>query len=198
MGGRGRGVSVATSFVGMGWGEFEGVLSVLHNTVLQDDVTDTWIWLLDSTSGYTVRGAYRFITTTGKPLNRSLVVDVWHKQIPSKVSLFAWHLFRNRFPTEDNLVHRRVIQPDNAACASGCGHPEMTNHLFLDCNILSSLWYQVWQWLGIFAVMPSDLRHHYYQFTNMAGLPRVTHLFRRIIWFASVWVLWKERNNCVF
>jgi hypothetical protein len=32
----------------------------------------------------------------------------------------------------------------------------------------------------------------------MAGLPRETHLFLRIIWFAIVWVLWKERNNHVF
>ena len=95
-------------------------------------------------------------------------------------------------------MHIRVIQPENAVCALGCGHQETTNHLFLDCNIFSSLWYQVWQWLGISLMMPSDLRHHYYHFTNMAGPPRVTHLFLRIIWFASVWVLWKERNNRVF
>jgi len=47
-------------------------------------------------------------------------------------------------------------------------------------------------------MMPSDIRHYYFQFTNMAGLPRVTHSFLRIIWFASALVLWKERNNCVF
>jgi len=32
----------------------------------------------------------------------------------------------------------------------------------------------------------------------MVGLPRVTHSFLRIIWFASVWVSWKEKNNRVF
>jgi len=32
----------------------------------------------------------------------------------------------------------------------------------------------------------------------MAGLPRVTHSFLRIIWFASVWAIWMERNNRVF
>ena len=158
---------------------------LLHNIVLQDDVNDTWRWLLDTSSGYTVKGAYTFITTTGEPLNRSLVIDVWHKQIPSKVSLFAWRLFQKRLPTKDNLVHRRVIQPENAVCASGCGHQETTNHLFLDCNIFNSLWYQVWQWLGISSMMPSDIRHYYFQFTNMTGLPQVTHSFLIIIWFAS-------------
>jgi len=171
---------------------------LFHNTVLQDNSNDTWRWLLDTTNGYTVRGAYSFITTSGDPLDRSLVDDVWHKHIPSKVSLFAWRLFRNRLPTKDNLVHRRVIQPDNAACASECGHPETAKHMFLDCNIFSYLWSHVWHWLDISSVSPGNLRHHFQQFTNMAGLPRATHLFLRIIWFATIWVLWKERNNHVF
>jgi hypothetical protein len=32
----------------------------------------------------------------------------------------------------------------------------------------------------------------------MAGMPRTTHLFLTVIWFATVWVIWKERNNHVF
>jgi len=117
---------------------------LLSNIVLQDDVIDSWRWLLDLTSGNTVKGAYRLFTTIGEPLDRSLVVDVWYKQIPSKVSMFAWRLFWNRLPTKDNLLYRRVISPENVACVSGCGHPKTANHLFLDCMLFSSLWYQVW------------------------------------------------------
>jgi hypothetical protein len=29
-------------------------------------------------------------------------------------------------------------------------------------------------------------------------MPRSSHLFLTIIWFAAVWVIWKERNNRVF
>ena len=32
----------------------------------------------------------------------------------------------------------------------------------------------------------------------MAGMPRFSHLFLRIIWLASVWVIWKEMNNRPF
>ncbi|KEH21663.1 hypothetical protein MTR_7g013900 [Medicago truncatula] len=38
----------------------------------------------------------------------------------------------------------------------------------------------------------------WFNVTYMAGMPRVTHSFFRVIWFACVWVLWKERNNCIF
>nr|ABD33378.1 hypothetical protein MtrDRAFT_AC157504g8v2 [Medicago truncatula] len=36
------------------------------------------------------------------------------------------------------------------------------------------------------------------QFIHMVGLRRFSFLFLRIIWFASVWVIWKEMNNRVF
>ena len=69
---------------------------------------------------------------------------------------------------------------------------------FLDCNVFGSLWYHVWLWLGISSVPSSDLHQHFIQFINMAGLPRSTHMFFKIIWFTSVWVIWKEKNDRVF
>jgi hypothetical protein len=56
----------------------------------------------------------------------------------------------------------------------------------------------VLHWLGISSVLGGELRQHFFQFIHMAGLPRVTHAYLRVIWFASVWVIWKERNNRVF
>jgi len=35
-------------------------------------------------------------------------------------------------------------------------------------------------------------------FTNMAGLPKVTCPFLKVIWFATVWAIKKERNSRVF
>ncbi|RHN55201.1 putative reverse transcriptase zinc-binding domain-containing protein [Medicago truncatula] len=87
--------------------------------------------------------------TQGEISDRSLVDDVWHKNIPSKVSLLLWRLLRNRLPTKDNLVHRGILLPTDATCVAGCDHIESATYL-------------------------------------------------RIIWFATVWVIWKEMNNRVF
>ena len=100
--------------------------------------------------------------------------------------------------TKDNLVWRHVIQPIDTACISGCGGLETAAHLFLYCDTFSSLWTHVYHWLCISLVSPGNIRQHCIQFTSMAGLPRFTHTFLKIIWFTSVWMLWKERNNRVF
>ncbi|XP_024628642.1 uncharacterized protein [Medicago truncatula] len=135
---------------------------LLSNVILQVNVHDSWIWLIDPSRGYTVREAYRFLTDNGNAGNRTLVEDVWHKSIPTKVSVFVWRLFRNRLPTRDNLVHRRVLLIADSVCVSG------------------------------------DIRRHFTQFSNLVGLPRATHYFLKVIWFAYVWAIWKERNNHVF
>jgi hypothetical protein len=171
---------------------------LLLNVVLQDTVQDTWRWLLDPIHGYSVHGAYRFLTSSGELAGRAQVIDIWLKQIPSKVSAFLWRLLRNRLSTKDNLVRRNVLSHNEAVCVSGCGRIESATHLFLDCDVFGSLWSHVWLWLGISSVTPGDIQQHFFQFINMPGLPRSTHLFLKVIWVTSVWIIWKERNDRVF
>jgi len=171
---------------------------LLNNFVLLDNVNDKWRWLLDPVNGYSVKVFYRHITSTGHISDMSLVDDVWHKHIPSKVSVLVWRLLRNRLPTKDNLVHRGVLLSTNAACVGGCDDFESDTHLFLHCNVFGSLWSLVRNWLGISSVPSGELRPHFIQFTKMAGMPRVSYLYFRTIWFATIWVIWKERNNRIF
>jgi hypothetical protein len=98
-----------------------------------------------------VQEAYRFITISSVQVDRSLVVDVWHRFIPVKVLLFVWRLLRDRLPTRDNLMRRRILHSNDMACAAGCGVSETTKHLLLDCGISNTVWYHVWQWLVLSA-----------------------------------------------
>ena len=58
-----------------------------------------------------------------------VVSSLWHKDVPLKVVLFAWRLFRDRLPTKDNLHRRGVIDHASTVCVSGCGSMESSNHL---------------------------------------------------------------------
>jgi len=84
------------------------------------------------------------------------------------------------------------------ACAAGCDTTETVTHLFLHCTISSDLWSKVQNWLGISLVLSIDMRQHFIQFTKMVGMPRFSHSFFAIIWFATIWIMWKDQNSRVF
>jgi hypothetical protein len=48
---------------------------------------------------------------------------IWHRQVPLKVSIFAWRLLRDRLPTKTNLVVRGII----------------THHLIYVCPVVEVL-----------------------------------------------------------
>jgi len=105
-------------------------------------------------SVYTVQSAYNFLNanvTADLPVS---VSSLWHKDVPLKVTLFAWRLFRNRLPTKDNLFRRQIIVMDAQACVGDCGEMETSHHLLLHCNFFGAVWYFIFRWLGIYAVMP--------------------------------------------
>jgi len=97
---------------------------LLHNIILQDTGHDKWRWSLDPIHGYSVKGAYTFLTSIGAMVVMSHVDDVWHKHIPSKVSLLVWRLLRNHIPTKDNLEHRGILSSVDTSCVYGCGSSE--------------------------------------------------------------------------
>jgi len=137
--------------------------ALFRNIVLQENAHDTWRWLLHPSHGYTVRESYRFLTNNGNLVHRLTVDDVWHKGIPSKVSLFVLRLLRNRLPTRANLVQRQALLLPDSVCVTGCGESETVAHLFFGCNTFSLLWSHVLQWLGLVAVLPDDSRQHLLQ-----------------------------------
>jgi len=173
-------------------------VGLLNNFVLEDNIQDHWRWLLDPVHGYTVKGTYRFLTIIDDRVADIAGIDVWHNLVPSKVSLFAWLLLQDRIPTKANLVHRHVIRPPDNLCVGGCGFTETMDHLFIACDFFGSTWYLICLWLGVSCAFSGSVKDHFSQFTHLAGLPRQSHLYLKIIWLACVWTIWKERNNCVF
>jgi len=125
-------------------------VALLLDVSLYYNVSNKWVWLLDPSEDYSVRGAYDLLTTQDVPIVDSTVELVWHNQVPWKVSVFARRLLRDRLPTKSNLVARGVISPDASLCVSGCDSTETTQHLFLYCTTFASIWQLVRDWIGFF------------------------------------------------
>ena len=171
---------------------------LLHNVTLQVDRADRRLWRLETSFVYTVSSAYNFITA-------NVLVDLvepesslWHKDVPLKVVLFAWRLLQDRLPTKDNHYRRNLIDIDALLCIGDCGEVETSSHLFLNCNLFGSIWNFVLKWIGVSFVLPGDASSHYYQFSFTGGAAKTRRSILQVIWLATVWEIWKERNNRIF
>jgi hypothetical protein len=160
-----------------------------------------WSWIPDSIAGYTVRGAYNMLTSGTVSMSTAPMVSaplLWRKDIPLKVSVFAWRLFRNRLPTKANLFRRGIVQNDAQMCVTGCGLVESDAHLFLHCDIFGQVWQLVRHWLSVSSADPATVVDHFHQFGTSSGFAKSRCSFMHLIWFASSWVIWKERNARIF
>ena len=116
-----------------------------------------------------------------------------------KVVLFAWRLLHDRLPTKDNLYHRGVIVADDRLCVGGCRSLESSTHLFLHCNIFGGVWQLIHRWLGVCSVLPYDPADYLIQFGSLGGnCSMVRQSILHLIWYATTWEIWKERNSRLF
>jgi len=55
-----------------------------------------------------------------------------------------------------------------------------------------------YRWIGVSAVVPFYVLDHFNQFTFSGGIFKVRRSIIQVIWFTTVWEIWKERNNRQF
>ncbi|PNY13834.1 cysteine-rich receptor-like protein kinase [Trifolium pratense] len=131
---------------------------VLENLFLQVDVLECCVYHL---------------LTHLVPIMMTAHKDViWNKVAPLKVSLFAWRLLNNRLPSKDNLTRRGMHLEDSALCLGGCGVAETIDHLIIGCEMSSSLWIKILNWLGTFGPLPNVVTDHVSQFCNILPVGR--------------------------
>jgi hypothetical protein len=172
--------------------------TLLSDIILQESIFDRWRWVHDLITGYSVRGAYKYLTMPVTTAGRAIPDVVWLKQVPMKVSVFDRRLLHIRLPTKYNLVRRRVLHHEDTACVGGCGGQETATHLLLGCTVFGGLWHLIYQWLGISFIPPESVADHLHHLGQLASVPLSKHTFFKVIWHATAWVIWKERNSRLF
>jgi hypothetical protein len=91
----------------------------------------------------------------------AVTTAVWHKNVPLKVSIYAWLLVCNRWPTKDNLVRHGVIPFDSQLCVTRCGYNESADHLLIHCPTFGELWRHIKTWIGVYLVDPQHVMDHF-------------------------------------
>lgn len=124
--------------------------------------------------------------------------DLWSTLAPSKVVAFGWRVLINRLATKDNLALRNVLPVEEALSCVSCGSNEESSlHLFLHCDLASAVWLDLMRWLGEVYLIPLNLFIHW-ECWKAAGINKMVRKGRGLIWLATIWVLWKARNDKIF
>jgi hypothetical protein len=167
------------------------------------DQDDCWHWRENLDDGFTVKSCYELLCADSlmvgvlEPWQESVFSNVWKCAAPSKVCAFSWQLLLNRIATKDNLWKRRMIDDQQIRCIHCDVETESATHLFLFCESTSLVWNDILKWLGFIIVTPPNLVISFAVFVGHATDKRSRKALI-LIWNATMWVLWKSRNDRVF
>jgi len=167
----------------------------VQRLTLREEVEDKWEW---SRNSYSVKEAYTSIVD-GVSINfAGELATVWSHLIPLKVSVLMWRMLQNRILTKDNLARRDVLNGGDISCSFGCGEEENVSHVFFECRIAAELWREILKWTNFSTALHNTVSMNFHQFEGLIGARSVRAERFRVIWFASIWIIWKGRNEKTF
>jgi hypothetical protein len=182
---------------------------VTHLVELLDSVDltleeDCWWWIPEVEGSFSVKSAYTYLVKEFRILE-DIVAEVpvvfehiWESPAPSKVIAFSWQLLYDRIPSRSNLAYRHILAPDVSRECVGCvGVVETSSHLFLHCGGAIVIWYEIFRWLGIVVVIRPSLEV-LFEVVRGAAKNKKTRNGFLLIWHATIWTIWKARNNVIF
>jgi hypothetical protein len=165
---------------------------------------DYWSWLPDVEVGFSVRSAYKLLLEDLGPGVeveedlRGVLAQIWSSSAPSKVIAFSWQLLYDRIPTRNNLELRGIFVTETPWECVGCvGKVETPTHLFLHCPFAMKVWSELFKWVGVEIVIPPSISSLFEIFMGSARNAKIRKGFA-LIWQASLWTIWKERNSAIF
>jgi hypothetical protein len=165
---------------------------------------DNWAWRLENGGSFSVKSTYIFLSNllvTGPAVSPEAITAfkaIWKCPVPSKVAALLWKLLHDRLPTKINLIRRRVVLVDNEQACAFCGNGTETSlHLLLYCDFAMSVWYGVFDWLGLFLQFPQNFQSIFNFVGAVSGRKQIKQALM-MVWGAVIWALWQHRNNIVF
>ncbi|KAK9048646.1 hypothetical protein SSX86_032388 [Deinandra increscens subsp. villosa] len=114
----------------------------------------------------------------------------------AKVNISFWRTVIERLPTRTNLASRGITVP-SMLCPICQELPETESHLFTGCPTASLLWSIVGQWCFKQCRPFFDVKDLLLDVPDRSST-KSKEFFVDVVIRATVWTLWKNRNQLVF
>ncbi|KAM6602310.1 hypothetical protein CsatA_021919 [Cannabis sativa] len=118
---------------------------------------------------------------------------VWHKFVIPKHRFIFWQIINEHLLTRDHLSRFMTIPSD--LCVVCERDVETHNHLFVDCIYTRKLVDSVETWAGCLS-WPKSFRE--LQERKCPAKPDLAELIMNAIYSATLYQLWRNRNDCLF
>nr|GEW37116.1 RNA-directed DNA polymerase, eukaryota [Tanacetum cinerariifolium] len=166
----------------------------LVDSITISNSSDRWVWLLESSGGFSVHSARTYIDdlilpTVGSPTR-------WVKVVPIKINIFAWKFYLDKLPTRLNLSLRGIDIP--SIICPNCGLAgESCSQLFFSCSLARLLWSKVARWWD-FDILDFSAYEEWITWFKTIRLPKVVKEFLEVVFYVMWWLIWKFRNQVLF
>jgi hypothetical protein len=180
------------------------LLNMLFPFQPRPDAEDRYRWIPSTAGFFWVKSAYSELVNSTILANlEDLMVHslrlMWKNNFPSKVSVFGWRLLLEKLPTKDALFNKGIITINTERRRVLCSNQnESFFHVFVQCNFSATVWRNFSAtWLGLNLIISTSVQHHFLLFGDLVK-SKVNKRHRHIIWLATMWCIWRRRNNIVF
>ncbi|GAU28852.1 hypothetical protein TSUD_21890 [Trifolium subterraneum] len=136
------------------------------------EVEDEWLWRLEDDGMFSVSSVYRHLSCVFSPA--SVLYD---------------HELRVLYHIWKSLAPSKVI--------AFSWKDESGLHLFLLCDLAGQIWKAIFRWLNLVIVLPPNLFMMFDCFLGAAPNKKIRKGYG-LIWHATIWRLWKSRNDIIF
>ncbi|KAF1874246.1 hypothetical protein Lal_00030279, partial [Lupinus albus] len=180
---------------------YNSLSNELKQVVLFRNKSDGWEWKFDKSKLYCVKSAYSSIPFSNLEPNFSTYPyqHLWKSKAPSKVISYAWRLFLDRIPTRDGLSRWGVslIIGGGASCTHCNDQLESSQHLFFSCSFSYRVWQLIYKWLDFYVALPYGTINHFMFHLCLIKDWKHRHAWSSI-WLATIWAIWRARNDSIF
>ncbi|KAK2457421.1 hypothetical protein QL285_004692 [Trifolium repens] len=160
-------------------------------------------WIPQAAGEFTVKSTYtHLLYKSGSEQLESAMEQalkkLWKANVPLKVGIFGWRLLIDKLPSREALFRKGIItNPMDSCCVFCNSEMEDINHAFFKCSVTGTVWNSIFRWMGVNTIAFNSISHHFLLFGQLTKGKKVKRL-RHIIWLATTWCIWRERNNIIF
>ncbi|GJR38028.1 RNA-directed DNA polymerase, eukaryota, reverse transcriptase zinc-binding domain protein [Tanacetum coccineum] len=164
------------------------------SSIVLPQISDRWIWRLDSSGEFLVKSARCFIDDSLLP--NAGVPTRWVNVIPIKINIFAWRVCFDKLPIRLNLSLHGIDIP-SILCPLYSIVVESTSHLLFSCHLAHRLMLKVARWWELEIHDFISYSDSLVWFNNICLSKRLKDVLEGVC-YVIWWVIWRFRNQILF